>query len=181
MSLSLREQLLQAGLVTEKQAKQAERQASQQQHQQKKNKSAPKPDPQAAAKQAQAEKAARDLELNRKKQEKAERKARSAEINQLVTQNRVPRVESDEHYNFIDGGKIHHIAVNGRMREQIICGELVVARYRGFYALVPAAIAARIRERDPNAVIPHVASASDQPPDENDPYKDFVVPDDLKW
>ena len=35
MSLSLREQLLKAGLVTEKQAKKAERQTSQQQHQRK--------------------------------------------------------------------------------------------------------------------------------------------------
>ena len=181
MSLSLREQLLKAGLVTEKQVKKVEQQTSQQHYRQTKNKAAPKPQPNEAAVKAQTEKAARDLELNRKKQEKAERKARAAEINQLVEQNRIPRVESDDYYNFVDGNKIHRIAVNGRMREQITCGELVVARYKGFYALVPAATAARIRERDANAVLPFVPTATDQPADQNDPYKDFVVPDDLTW
>jgi uncharacterized protein YaiL (DUF2058 family) len=76
MSLSLREQLLKAGLVTEKQAKKAERQTSQQQHQRKKG-SLPDPTPeqQAAVRKAQAAKFARDQALNRERQEKAAIKA----------------------------------------------------------------------------------------------------------
>jgi uncharacterized protein len=180
MSLSLREQLLQAGLVTEKQVKQAEQRTSQEQFKHaKKGKSALPPAPNAAVERAKAEKAAHDLELNRKKQEKIERRARAAAINQLVEQNRIPRVESDDYYNFVDNNKIHRIAVNGRMREQITNGEFVVARYKGFYALVPAATADRIRERDPAAVIAYVAVSPSTGDD--DPYKDFVVPDDLTW
>ena len=77
MSLSLREQLLKAGLVTEKQAKKAERQTSQQQHQRKKG-SLPDPTPeqQAAVRKAQAAKFARDQALNRERQEKAAAKRR---------------------------------------------------------------------------------------------------------
>jgi uncharacterized protein YaiL (DUF2058 family) len=44
---------------------------------------------------------------------------------------------------------------------------------------VPAAIAEKIRERDERAVVK--LNQSETPVDENDPYKDFVVPDDLKW
>jgi len=58
----------------------------------------------------------------------------------------------------------------------------VIVRYRGHYAVVPAAIAERIRERDPNMVVPLVQpKASTEPADADDAYKDFVVPDDLMW
>ena len=111
MSLSLREQLLKAGLVTEKQAKKAERQTSQQQHQRKKG-SLPDPTPeqQAAVRKAQAAKFARDQALNRERQEKAAAKARRAELRQFIDQHRLPRVESDDYYNFVDEQRIRRIA-----------------------------------------------------------------------
>jgi hypothetical protein len=134
MSMSLREQLLAAGLGTKKQAKQA----NHEQHLQRKDKSlgtSPGAEARArAAQQAQAAKNARDQELNRKHREKAERRAKTAEIRQLIEQNRVPRIESDEYFNFIDGKKIHRIGVNGETRERIQRGELAVVRYIGFNA-----------------------------------------------
>jgi uncharacterized protein YaiL (DUF2058 family) len=182
MSLSLREQLLAAGLVTQKQVQKVEQDQSQQQHRHKKTvgKSAPPPKP-TASQRAMEEKARRDRELNKKKEEKAARRARAVAINQLVEQNRIPRVEDEnpEFYNFVDGGKIHRIAVKGDTRERIVDGSLMVARYRGFFALVPKEGAEKIRAIDPTAVLEYKAETKSA--DENDPYKDFVVPDDLKW
>lgn len=175
--MSLRDQLLKAGLVTEKQVREAtQKQAKQPPSRHKPPTVTPQ---QRAAQQAQAEKAARDQELNRKKQEKAERKARAAEINQLVEQHRVPKIESDDYFNFIDRNTVERIAVDPATRERLDGGTLLIVRYRGHYALVPAADSDRIRERDPNAIIalPKPQTALD--PD--DPYKDFVVPDDLRW
>lgn len=176
MSLSLQEQLLKAGLVKPKQVKQAE----QQQRLDKKRNVKPAVDPKVIANQAQAAKALRDQELNRQQREKAERKARRAEIRQIVEQNRVPRIESEDFFNFVDGKKIHRFAVNAEVRERILSGALVVVRHNGFYALVPTEIADRIRERDATFIV-----AMDQPatesPAEDDPYKDHVVPDDLIW
>src|SRR5512139_4294160 len=114
MNLSLREQLLKAGLVTEKQAKQAERATGDQRHRQAKGgqrNPAPPPVPAKAAQQALAAKLLRDQELNRKQQEKAERRARAAQLRQLVEQLRVPRPESDDYYNFVDQGKVHRVPV----------------------------------------------------------------------
>jgi uncharacterized protein YaiL (DUF2058 family) len=186
MSLSLREQLLAAGLVSEKKAKQAELQQSQQQYKQGKNKvahqrSAPPPQQNLAAQKALAEKAARDKELNRKKEEKAQRRARAVAINQLVEQNRIPRVEDEnaEFYNFVESGKIRRIAVAGDTRERIVRGDLIVTRFRGFYALVPKDAGEKIRAIDAAAVLDYKVES--QSVDESDPYKDFVVPDDLKW
>jgi uncharacterized protein YaiL (DUF2058 family) len=185
MSMSLREQLLKAGLVTEKQVKQADQsQRHQQKQQPKRGKNAPAPELTPAAKQAQAAKAARDSELNRRQQEKAEAKARTAALRQLIEQHRVPRVESDDYYNFVDGSKIRRIAVDADQRRRILNGDLIIVRCEGRYNLVPADAAARIRERDERAVLPPPAATSataTDAPAADDPYKDFVVPDDLTW
>jgi uncharacterized protein YaiL (DUF2058 family) len=190
MNSSLRDQLLAAGLVTEKQARKAA-QEEQQRHfrkhspppqarpQQGRSQPPPPPPPKVQAEQAQATKVARDKELNRRREDKAQRKARLAEIEQLVEQNRLPRLETEDFYSFPDGKKIRRMSVDPQRREQLTKGELVVVRYKGFYAVVPAPIADRIRERDPNMVVP-VA----KPPtggEVEDAYKEFVVPDDLMW
>jgi len=181
MSLSLRDQLLKAGLVSEKQVQQAEQQQKRQQYQQPRGKKQPaRPTTQQiAAQKAQAEKAARDAELNRKKQDKADRKARFAQIKQLVEQHQVPRVESEDFYNFVDGTRIKRVPVNPELRERLIRGELAIVRNEGRYAFVPAAISADIRARVERAVIHHNVPKSDESGD--DPYKDYVVPDDLMW
>jgi uncharacterized protein YaiL (DUF2058 family) len=125
--------------------------------------------------------------LNRRQQEKAKRKALRAEIRQLLEQNAVPRVESDDFYNFIDENKIRHIAVTPELRGRLIRGEIVIVRHDGRYHFVPAAAAVRIRERDGGAVIigaPQRESGSgaqEPKPVEDDPYRQFSVPDDLIW
>src|ERR1700687_5523276 len=155
MSMSLRDQLLQAGLVSQKQVKEAERQQERQTRQFPKHKRAmnagQQPAGQQPARSGNAAKAARDQELNRQQQEKAKKKALLAQIKQLIEQNRVPRVEGDDFYNFVDGNKIRHIAVNAAVRGGLIRGEVNIVRHEGHYYLVPAAIAARIRERDERA------------------------------
>ena len=186
MSLSLREQLLKAGLVTEKQAKQAERPTGQQQHRKARGGGrAPEPTTpksSTAAQQAQAAKLLRDQELNRKQREKAERRARAAELRQLVEQLRVPRPESDDYFNFADQGKVRRLAVTPDLRARLVAGSLSIVRSDGHYDLVPTGVVDRIRERDPSAIValPDAAPASGAPA-EDDPYKDFVVPDDLTW
>jgi len=182
MSLSLRDQLLAAGLVTKKQVEQAEKSEAQQHHKVKKTTGkAPPPKQLSPAEKAQLAKAERDKELNRKKEEKAARRARAIAINQLVEQNRIPRVEDEnpEFYNFAEGGKIHRIAVKDDTRERIVRGDLLVARYRGFFALVSKEGAEKIRAIDANAVLD--TKPEPKTADADDPYKDFVVPDDLKW
>jgi uncharacterized protein len=133
-----------------------------------------------AAQQAQAAKVARDQELNRRREEKAKRRARIAEIEQIIEQNRAPRLETEDYYSFIDGKKIRRMSVDPPRRAQLTSGVLAIVRYKGHYAVVPKAIAERIRERDENMVVP-VVQPKEASPEPDDAYKDFVVPDDLMW
>lgn len=235
MSMSLRDQLLAAGLVSQKQVREAERQQQNQERsqQQAKHKRRPHGQPEHAAKPpghggadtrtgahhgkpahgaaghldaspaaaaqpglaqggstpsaavrqaaAQSAKVARDLALNKKQQEKAEKRARAAQIKQLIEQNRVVRGETDERYNFVDGGRVRFIAANAEVRRRLMAGELCIVRHDGVFDVVPAAIAQRIRERDERAVINAAAGGTAGTPPVDDAYKDFAVPDDLMW
>ena len=136
-----------------------------------------------AAQQAQAAKVARDQELNRKREEKAKRRAKIAEIEQIIEQNRAPRLETEDYYSFIDGKKIRRMSVDADRREKLTSGVLVIVRYKGHYAVVPKETADRIRERDENMVVPTAQTKESPAPETTaeDPYKDFVVPDDLMW
>ena len=180
MSDSLREQLLKAGLVSKQQAAQAERQQQRQRHQQKAaGKRPPAAQPSRPAAEAQAAKAARDRELNREREAKIRARAVAAEIKQLIDQHALPRPDGDDYYNFVAGRKIRRIAVNAELLERLGRGDIAIVRHEGRSALLPADVAARIRERDESAVI--AFQAGPEPVAEDDPYKDFVVPDDLRW
>jgi uncharacterized protein len=185
VSSTLREQLLKAGLVTEKQVRATEQQQQKQQHrppqqQSKQQRQKPQPTEQKrAVEQAQAAKVARDQQLNKQREQNAQNKARFAEIRQLIEQNKLPKVESDERFNFVAGSKLRFVAVDAARRAGINEGTLFIVRFEGQSEVVPAAIAEKIRERDPRVVI--AVKNDEKPADENDPYKDFVVPDDLKW
>jgi uncharacterized protein len=179
MSDSLRDQLLKAGLVTKKEAARSER--AKQPFRGGKGRSPPAGTSNKVADDAaRAAKAARDRELNRQQQAKIEARARRAQLRQIIDQHRVPSPETDEYFNFVDGGKIRRIAVDGNLRARLVAGTLLIARCDGRYDMVPTEAAALLRERAPEAVI-----ALDQPETkatlDDDPYRDFAVPDDLTW
>lgn len=175
MSMSLRDQLLQAGLANKKQSKEAERHTRQQERERQqlpKDRRATASSAELAAQQAQLAKTARDQDLNRQRREQADKKARHAQIEQLIEQNRLPPVQTDERYNFVDGNKIRHIPADRSVRERLSRGEIAIVRRKGGYDLVPTETAARIRERDESAVLAP-AAAPDAAAD--------GVPDDLRW
>ena len=176
MATSLRDQLLQAGLANERQAKEVERQLTQQQRQlqqRPKGKRDTALPGQLAAQQAQLAKIARDRELSRQVTLQADKKAIHAQIAQLIDQNRLPRAQTEERYNFIDGNKVCHIPADRSLRERLARGEIAIVRRNGGYELVPAETANRIRERDESAVIECRAAQG--------AATDDGVPEDLMW
>lgn len=176
---TLRDQLLKAGLVSQEQVRQAEKQHRKQR---KSPAAAAAAQNQAAErKRAEAAKVARDQELNRRNAAKAEAKAREAQVRQIVEQNRLPKSESHDYYAFQDGKHVRRIAIDEGQRAKIGSGELVIVRYDKSFALVPAAAAERVRERDPKAVIDIAAPERSGEGDMDDFYKGFEVPDDLVW
>lgn len=179
MAISLRDQLLKAGLVNEKQVKQASKQQHKQQRLVQKGQVEEDNSGQVAAQQAKAEKAARDQELNRQQKEKAEQKARAAQIKQLIEVSRLPKLTTEDYYNFVDDKKVKRLSVNTLMRDKLSRGSLAIVRHAGGYEVIPREAALRIQERDPQRIL--LLNTPTEAADEDDPYAAYQVPDDLMW
>ncbi|MEK1906278.1 MAG: DUF2058 domain-containing protein [Pseudomonas sp.] len=179
MSISLRDQLLKAGLVNEKQAKQAGKQKQKQQRLEKKGQVEVDDEQKRIALQAMAEKLARDQELNRQQQEKVAQKALAAQIKQLIETSRLPKMTSEDYYNFVDEKKVKRIAVNSMMRDKLSRGSLAIVRLGGGYEIIPREAALKIQERDAQRVL--LLNTPTEAPDADDPYAAYQVPDDLMW
>lgn len=180
MSLSLRDQMLKAGLVNEKQAKQAGKEQKRQQRLEKKGAVAVDDTQRQAALKAMAEKQQRDQELNRQQQEKVERKAQVAQIRQLIESSRLPKLDSEDYYNFVDHKKVKRIAVNDMVRNKLSSGSLAIVKHGGGYEIIPREAALKIQERDERRIVLlNVVSAEVEQDD--DPYAAYQIPDDLMW
>lgn len=179
MSMSLRDQLLKAGLVNEKQAKQAVKQKQKQTRMEHRGQTEKDRSQELAVQQAQAEKLAKDQELNRAQEDKKRRKAEQAQIKQLIETGRLPKLSTEDYYNFVDDKKVKRLSVNVMMRDKLSKGSLAIVRYEGRYEVVPRATAERIQERDPKRVV--LLNVQSGEPDPDDPYAAYQVPDDLMW
>lgn len=176
---SLQDQLLKAGIVDKKKAKQIK------QEQRKEAKSRPKgqervDENREQAKRSMAEKAERDRELNRQRQAEAEQKAIRAQIIQLIEMNRIDRQGGDVAYQFTDGSKIKKIYVTPKLQDDLSRGRLAIARLAEGYELLPAAAAEKIMQRDEAAIV-LLNTVDATQVDEDDPYADYQIPDDLMW
>lgn len=179
MSNPFQEQLLKAGLVSKQQVQQVNKEKQKKKKQQKSKKPVVDEAALRAQKTAQA-KAQRDRELNEKKQQQARARAVSAEINQLILDHMIKRDDSCELvYNFEHDRKVKRIYINQQMKQQLIDGTLALARIDGRYELVPLSVAEKIKQRNEKRVI--TFEPEDKRPDEDDPYADYQVPDDLIW
>lgn len=181
MNNPFQQQLLKAGIVNKQQVKKANQEKSRKRKQQRNQKETAVDETQLKVQQAADQKAEHDRELNRKKQEQAKNKAISAEINQLISNNLIERDEScDIIYNFEHRKKINRIYINEDMKQRIINGKLGIARIEGRYELVTASVAEKIKQRNEKRVV-IFNNAEENASDENDPYADYQVPDDLVW
>ena len=171
MAGSLKDQLLKAGLVSEKQVKQSN-------HEKRKGKGGEPAKP-LADKAQETAKAQRDRELNRKRQEEAGQKARHAQIKQIVEKHRLADVEGDIPFNFTDGSRIKRLYLKREIQEQVINGTLLIVRQGGRYHLVRPEAAEMIRERNAASVI--TIGGGSEASEADDPYADYKVPDDLIW
>lgn len=181
MNNPFQEQLLKAGIATKQQVKKAQQDKKNIKKQQRSKKQKVVDEAAIKARQLAEQKANRDRELNKKKQEDARKKAISVEINQLIADNKIQRDENCEIiYNFVHNNKVKSIYINEKMKQQIMQAKLAIARIQGRYELVPVAVAEKIKQRNDKRVI--IFNDEDQQtPDENDPYAEYQIPDDLMW
>ncbi|MBS1213482.1 MAG: hypothetical protein H6R26_2099 [Proteobacteria bacterium] len=183
MSNALRDQLLKAGLVSDKQVKKAVKEKRQEANQRPgKGQANPAVDTRAQAQRTQAEKAERDRQLNLQRQVAAEQKAIAAQIRQMVDSHRIAAAEGDIPFNFADGKTVKRLYVTPPLRDKISRGQLAIVKVEGRYELVSAEAAEKIRARHaPSVILWNEPKPAEEPKAGDDPYAGYEVPDDLMW
>ena len=176
--LTLQEQMLKAGLVTSKKMAKVQRTAKKSRVQAREAREAVEEN-----KKAQLE---RDKALNEQQKQAALSKEYKAQVKQLIEMNRIVLAKGDIGFNFTDGNLIKKILVDKATQTQLINGRLAIARLlienreECEYAIIPASVADKIAQRDAGSIVLHSALSQEEQ-DEDDPYADFKVPDDLMW
>lgn len=175
--LTLQEQMLKAGLVSSKKMAKVQRTVKKSKAQAREAREAVEEN-----KKAQIE---RDKLLSEQQKQAALSKEYKAQVKQLIEMNKVDIGKGNIDFNFTDNNLIKKIAVDKATQAQLISGRLAIARLLGSngesgYAIIPAVVADKIAQRDADSIVLNSALSVEEQ-NEDDPYADFKVPDDLMW
>lgn len=176
--LTLQEQMLKAGLVTSKKMAKVQRTAKKSRVQAREARAAVEEN-----KKAQLE---RDKQLSEQQKQAVLSKEYKAQVKQLIEMNRIIISKGGIDFNFTDNNVIKKIVVDELTKAQLINGRLAIARLvvdsrsQSEYAIIPGSVADKIAQRDANSIVLNSALSQEEQ-DEDDPYADFKVPDDLMW
>ncbi|WMA23286.1 DUF2058 domain-containing protein [Enterobacter hormaechei] len=176
--LTLQEQMLKAGLVSSKKMAKVQRTAKKSRVQAREAREAVEEN-----KKAQLE---RDKQLSEQQKQAVLAKEFRAQVKQLIEMNRITVAKGNITFNFTDGNLIKKIEVDKQTQTQLINGRLAISRLvinaKGDcdYAIIPAVVADKIAQRDADSIVLNSALSQEEQ-DEDDPYADFKIPDDLMW
>lgn len=176
--LTLQEQMLKAGLVTSKKMAKVQRTAKKSRVQAREAREAVEEN-----KKVQLE---RDKQLNEQQKQAALSKEYKAQVKQLIEMNKIDISKGDIGFNFTDNNLVKKLFVDKLTQTQLISGRLAIARLvadnsdESGYVIIPSSVADKIAQRDANSIVLNNALSQEEL-DEDDPYAEFKVPDDLMW
>lgn len=181
---SLQDQLLKAGLTTKQKARQAntdkKRKNKQKRSGVKVEASMQEKVQQDIAKQ-QAQKQAKDAELNAKRKEELAAKEQHQRLLQILSHHQVKETQGEEAYNFSADGKVKTIYIDDKTQQAIVNGRLAICGLDEATYIVTSETAEKVATIDETVIYVSHERSADDVVDEDDPYADYQIPDDLMW
>lgn len=177
---SLQDQLLKAGMVDKNKAQRIKKEKQKQRKQAVKTGAQNDDQAKQLAEQARQQKLERDREISEQQKRAAREKEIEAQIRQLIEVNRVDRSQGESTYQFQHEKSIKKIYVTDKQHEEVVKGKLAVVIFNNEFELVPSPVADKISERAEDRIVVRNTKTNQQV-DEDDPYADYQIPDDLMW
>jgi uncharacterized protein YaiL (DUF2058 family) len=169
--VGIREELLKAGLVSKKQAKQVDAAARKQEHEIKRNKEAAR-----AAQQAKDEEIRRvqeeadakreaDIQLNLEREALKQQREQALRATQLVRSNRLNDPRAQTPYYFVEGGTwVRRVDADAYQQEMLARGKFAIARLHSEvdeFAIVPSHTADTLASIAPELIVARHAPLDD--------------------
>ncbi|QSX31710.1 DUF2058 domain-containing protein [Shewanella cyperi] len=180
MANALQEQLLKAGLASKQKVKDVKTQK-------RRDRKSNVDDGSATLKQSIAEQKKRQAEQDRALNEQRFQEAQArGQVRSLVTEVKrcaiKPPAGAELKFNYTLNNKIYPLFITERIQAQLLGGQLGIVRLEDSSFLVPHKLAERV-----DLLVPDWCGYLWKPEDSNpaleeeDPYADYVIPDDLMW
>ncbi|QDP00542.1 DUF2058 domain-containing protein [Thalassotalea sp. PS06] len=180
---SLQDQLLKAGLTTKQKARQAN---SDKRKRNKQQRSGAQVDAslQEQVKQelevARQEKAKKDQELNAERQKAQAEKELKQRIAQILQHHSLKNIDGEVKFNFTQDNKVKSLFIDEKTHSALSKGVLALCALDEKTFVVTSQTADKIATLDEQVVLVNYENQQ-QDIDEDDPYADYQIPDDLMW
>ena len=187
---SLQDQLLKSGIATEEQLKKPKPKIK---PVSKSRKSHSKSNAKTNNKPSQASRVQQNAQQNKQpKQKTAEEaptlgKALRTEIKQLLKTNKLNDKTGEIPYNYVIAGQVKRFYINEKQQIELKAGKMVIVNWNTISYLITTEAEVELRKLHPTIEVASVisetesAKTQDKKKDENDPYSDYEIPDDLSW
>lgn len=181
---SLQDQLLKAGLTTKHKARQANSDKK------KKNKQARSGVEHEKSLQEQVkqdlekskkEKAARDAALNAEKNAQLAQKENHLRILQTLQHHQLKKIDGETEYNYTFNNKVKKLFLDAVTHKALVNGRLAICGLDETTYVVTAETAEKVATLDNSIVLVQNDKVESDTVDEDDPYAEFQIPDDLMW
>jgi len=181
---SLQDQLLKAGLTTKQKTRQANAD-KRKKNKQKRSGVQHNATMQEQVKQdltkAKAEKQAKDNALNEDKKQQLADKEKGLRIKQILIHHQIKNVTGDNEYNYTFDNKIKKLSLDAITHKALVNGRLSLCGLDETSYIVTRETAEKIAELNSSIILVQNDKVTDDQSDENDPYADYQIPDDLMW
>lgn len=181
---SLQDQLLQAGLTTKQKTRQAnsdKRKKNKQKRSGVKHGAELQEIVQQDLAKSKAEKLAKDTALNEAKKSELANKERQLRIKQILEHHQLTGVNGEHEYNFTFNKVIKKLALDENTHKALVNGRLALCGLNEVTYLVTSETAEKIATLDSDVVLVQNDKVDSENVDEDDPYAEFQIPDDLMW
>jgi uncharacterized protein YaiL (DUF2058 family) len=181
---SLQDQLLKAGLTTKQKSQQAnsdKRKKNKQKRSGVQHEASLQEQVKKDLEKAKIEKQIKDNALNDEKKKQLAIKEQSLRIKQILIHHQLKGVNGESEYNYTFGSKIKKLLVDAITHKALVNGRLALCGVDEVTYLVTSETAAKVAELDSTVILVQNDKLASDTVDEDDPYAEFQIPDDLMW
>lgn len=181
---SLQEQLLKAGLSTKQKARQAntdKRKKNKQKRSGVEIEASLQEQVKEELAKTQQSKVEKDAALNAKKKQALASKELTLRIQQILTHHQIKDAQGEVEYNYTFDNKVKKLYLDAVTHRAIVNGRLALCGLDDTTYIVTRETAEKLAELEPKVLLLQNDKVVEEVTDEEDPYADFQIPDDMMW
>ncbi len=130
---------------------------------------------------AKQEKLARDTALNNEKKAALASKEQQLRIIQILQHHQITNVNGEAEYNYTFDSKIKKLFIDDVTHKALVNGRLALCGVEEKTYIVTAETAEKVASLDEKVILVQNTKVLEEVSDEDDPYAEFQIPDDLMW